>query len=218
MLNCWSIDVARLYDDGVSDEREIVLDESEELYLVMERPPEEAIPLGLVGDWWVAHTKPRTEKRLAQDLCRLGVTHYLPLRRKQTRSRTSGRVTKSIVPVFSGYLFFNATEEGRQRALTTNRIVTTLRVPAQERFVGELRQIHRVIAAQVEYQLHGQIRTGEWVRVTSGPLIGTEGMVVGKLAGMRLILNVGMLGQAVSVRVDRNSLERLSQPSFQSTH
>lgn len=203
-----------LYDGIVGAERTETTDESECLYEAMERPPEEAIPQGLSGDWWVAHTKPRSEKLLATDLMRLGVPYYLPLRRKQTRSRKSGRLSRSIVPVFSGYLFFNASEQSRLRALATNRIVTTLRVPEQERFVGELRQIHRVIAAQVEYQVHGQILDGEWVRVIAGPLEGTEGIVTGRLSRARLILNVGMLGQAVSVRVERNALERLGRPPY----
>lgn len=59
-----------LYDGIVGAERTETTDESESLYEAMERPPEEAIPQGLSGDWWVAHTKPRSEKLLATDLMR----------------------------------------------------------------------------------------------------------------------------------------------------
>ena len=92
----------------------------------MRADPSEAIPDGLSGVWWVAHTKPRNEKALALDLRALDIVIYLPLHHRVTRSRNTGRITRSIVPVFTGYLFFNATEEQRCLALTTNRIAHVL--------------------------------------------------------------------------------------------
>src|SRR5262245_37980874 len=117
-------------------------DRSELLYAVMDLPPEQAVPDSLPGSWWVAHTKPRTEKILADELRILGIPSYLPLRRKQTRSRRTGRISRSIIPVFAGYLFFNGSNEQRYRALTTHRIANVLAVTSQERFIHELRQLH----------------------------------------------------------------------------
>src|SRR5262245_57640435 len=76
-----------------------------------ELSPIEAIPDDLPGRWWVAHTKPRNEKSLASDLVKLGIAHYLPLRRRQTRSRRTRRISRSLIPVFPGYLFFNGLDE-----------------------------------------------------------------------------------------------------------
>lgn len=189
-------------------------DESELLYAVMEIPAEAAIPDGLPGRWWVAHTKPRTEKALARDLRLLGLNYYLPLRRRQTRSRNTGRTSRSIVPVFTGYLFFNGTVEERHRSLTTHRIANILAVTAQDRLISELRHLHRLLVAGLDFQLHPEIQVGQWARVIAGPLIGTEGVVSGRLSRMRLVLNVGMLGQSVSVRVDRDMLECIDPPHF----
>jgi transcriptional antiterminator RfaH len=193
-----------------------VQDESELLYAVMEIPPEVAIPDDLPGRWWVAHTKPRTEKALAHDLRAMGLSFYLPLRRRQTRSRQTRRISRSIVPVFSGYLFFNGTDEERYRALTTHRIANVLAVSAQGRLVAELRHLHRLLVAGMEFQLHPEIQVGQWARVIAGPLTGTEGIVAGRLSRMRLVLNVVMLGQSVSVGVDRDMLERIDRPAFAS--
>jgi transcriptional antiterminator RfaH len=179
---------------------------------LMDRPAEAAIPMDLPGRWWVAHTRPRTEKALAKDLFEMGLAWYLPLRRRQTRSRRTGRKSRSILPVFSGYLFFNATEDERYRVLRTNRIAQVLAAPNQERLVIELRQIHRVLAANLDYKLHTEIRVGQWARVISGALRGTEGIVVTRLSGARLVLNVGMLGQSISVSVEREDLERMDPP------
>jgi len=191
-------------------------DQNELLLTVMNLAPEQAIPDGLPGHWWVAHTKPRTEKALAGDLGAMKIAYYLPLRRRQTRSRHTGRISKSIVPVFASYLFFNGDEEQRHRALNTHRIANVLSVTSQDRFIGELRQLHRVLSARVDLQLHSTLKAGDWVRVVGGPLLGTEGIVTGRLSRTRLVLNVAMLGQSVSVRVDSDALERIDGPSYAS--
>lgn len=175
-------------------------------------PAEEAIPDGLVGRWWVAHTKPRNEKSLAGELVQSGIVHYLPLQPRQTRGRTSRRVYKSVVPIFPGYLFFNATEEERLRALKTNRIVTVIDVPRQESLVRELREIYKAISTGVGLRWHPEIKVGDWARVTSGPLMGVEGIVLQRSGRVRLVLNVVMLGQSVSVEVSDDALERMNAP------
>ncbi|MBU0618594.1 MAG: UpxY family transcription antiterminator, partial [Planctomycetes bacterium] len=108
--------------------------------------PREAIRDNLPGLWWVAHTRPRNEKALALDLRARGIFHYLPLRLRSTRSKTSGRVSRSLVPVFPGYVFFNGDDPQRQHALMTNRIANMLTVVNQAELVGELRQIQRLLA------------------------------------------------------------------------
>jgi transcription antitermination factor NusG len=195
----------------------VTLDEDESLLDAMKLPSEAAVPDGLRGRWWVAHTKPRTEKRLAWELRRGGLTYYLPLRRRQTRSRNTGRISRSIVPVFAGYLFLNCEEHERHRALATHRIVNLLPVASQDRLIGELRQLHGVMAAQIDFQVHDSLKHGDWARVIAGPLAGTEGVVVGRMSRARLVLNVGMLGQSVSVRVDADLLERIEEPDY-NTH
>lgn len=170
---------------------------------------EQAIPDGLNGRWWVAHTRPRNEKRLAAELRSLGIFHYLPLYPRQTRGRVRRRVYRSIIPVFPGYLFFNGTEEQRLRALSTNRIVSVLSVPRQDELVRELRSVQHALAAGVGFRWHPEVRIGDLARVVAGPLMGVEGVVLRRLAKTRLVLNVMMLGQSVSVEVSDDSLEKL---------
>lgn len=173
-------------------------------------PVEEAIPENLAGRWWVAHTKPRNEKSLAGELVQSGIVHFLPLQPRQTRGRASRRVYKSVVPIFPGYLFFNATEEERLKALKTNRIVTVISVPRQDDLVRELREIYKAISTGVGLRWHPEIKVGDWARVTSGPLMGIEGIVLQRSGRVRLVLNVVMLGQSVSVEVSEDVLERMS--------
>lgn len=181
---------------------------------LIQRQPESAIPADLPGRWWVAHTKPRNEKALAQELAALRIFCYLPLSHRLTHSRTSGRTSRSIVPVFTGYVFLNGDDEQRRMALTTNRIAATLPVLNQHEFVGQLQQIQRVLANQTEFEWGPSLAAGDWARVVGGPLMGLEGVVLRKLKRARLALNVQMLAQSVMVEVERDLLEKIDGPSY----
>ena len=176
--------------------------------------PREAIPDNLPGLWWVAHTRPRNEKALALDLRARGIFHYLPLRVRSTRSKTSGRDSRSLVPVLPGYVFFSGGDLQCQHVLMTNRIANMLTVANQAELVGELRQIQRLLASQTEFDWEPAIQVGEWARVIAGPLQGVEGIVCKRLSRLRLALNVRMLSQSVVVEVSRDLLERIDAPSY----
>jgi transcription antitermination factor NusG len=172
-----------------------------------------AIPDGLEGQWWVAHTRARNEKALARDLGRMHIPSYLPLRRKATLSRRTGRSTTSAVPVFTGYVFFNATEQQRYQALTTNRVAQTLYVPDQQALIEQLRGIHQVLLSEAAFEIFTGVRVGQWVRVVAGALSGVEGRVVRKLGRTRLCVSVDILGQSVLVDVDGELLEPIDPPA-----
>lgn len=174
----------------------------------------EAIPDDLPGAWCVAHTRPRQEKQLSDDLQTRGVFHYLPLASRTTRSKNTGRISRSLVPVFPGYLFYVRREDQWNEALRTHRIVSTLAVSDQTEFVGQLRQIHRTLDTGVDFAHGNLFKVGQWARIVSGPLMGLEGIVRRRLSRVRLGLNVQMLGQSISVEVGEDVLERIDGPSY----
>lgn len=163
--------------------------------------------------WWVAHTKPRQEKSLVSDLTTLGIESYLPLFERVTRSRRTGRTSRSWVPVFSSYAFVLATSEDRHRVLRTQRVAQLLVVGDQARLIHELAQVQRVLANPIAFRVHRGLKVGSLARVTSGALAGTEGIVEKRLSGIRLVLNVEMLGQCISVEVLEDMLEPLERPA-----
>ncbi len=174
----------------------------------------EAIPGDLSGCWCVAHTKPRQEKLLSDDLQTRGVFHYLPLSARTTRSKNTGRVSHSEVPVFPGYLFYVRREDQWNDAMMTNRIVSTLAVTDQIEFVGQLRQIHRMLGTGADFERGNLFKVGQWARIIEGPLMGLEGIVRRRLSRVRLGLNVQMLGQSISVEVAQDVLERIDGPTY----
>lgn len=114
------------------------------------------------------------------------------------------------MPVFPGYVFVNSNEKMRYVALKTNRIANALPVMNQAELVAELRDVQRVLLSGSTFTVEKAIQAGQWVRVADGPLRGLEGLVVRRLKGLRLALNVRMLSQAVLVEVAESQLVRIA--------
>jgi len=159
------------------------------------------------GHWWVVHTKSRNEKALAHDLIRRKISYFLPMSWKIQRK--SRRTTRSLLPLFGGYLFFCGREEDRTELMRTDRVANLIEVKDQERLVRELVQIEQALRAGAPLTPHKYVRAGQKCRVIAGPLLGLEGVVSTTRGAMRLLLQVDMLGQAASVEIDIDMIEVL---------
>jgi len=171
--------------------------------------PEEETVESFVGDWWVAHTKSRNEKALAHDLIQKNINYFLPMTWKLSRWR--GRKIRSLLPLFSGYLFFCGGESERLGVLRTNRVANLIEVKDQGTLLRELLQIEQAIRAGVPLVPHHYIKEGQRCRVTTGPLADLQGIVVQSKTMTRLVLQVDMLGQATSVEIDTDIIELIDE-------
>lgn len=159
------------------------------------------------GLWWVAHTRSRNEKALAHDLVHKNISYFLPMTWKVRRR--SRRTIRSLLPLFSGYLFFCGEENQRLVLLRTNRVANILEVKDQEKLLGELLQIEQALRAGASLAPYKYIKAGQRCRVIAGPLLGLEGIVVKTPKAARLVLQVDMLGQAASVEIDIDMIETI---------
>lgn len=157
------------------------------------------------GEWWVAHTKSRNEKALAHDLIRKNMCYFLPMSWKVRRQ--SRRTIKSLLPLFSGYLFFCGNEDERSELWRTDRVANLIEVKDQEKLLKELMQIEQALRAGAPLIPHKYIETGQKCRIMAGPLLGLQGIVVKSKGATRLVLQVDMLGQAASVEIDIDMIE-----------
>ena len=157
------------------------------------------------GCWWVAHTKSRNEKSLAQNFLKWEIPYFLPLREQV--SRRKGRVLKSLLPIFSGYVFFRGDRDQRYLAMTTNRIANIIEVVDQQNLNRELKSIYLALDSGLPVDPHPYIKSGDRCRVTAGAMTGVEGIVIRKKNLVRILLKVDMLGQAAAVEIDADLLE-----------
>jgi transcriptional antiterminator RfaH len=159
------------------------------------------------GQWWVAHTKSRNEKALAHDLIVRNVSYFLPMSWKVRRS--SRRTIKSLLPLFSGYLFFCGQENERLEVLRTDRVANLIQVKDQEQLLDELVQIEQALKAGAPLKPYKYIKKGQQCKVIAGPLMGLQGIVITTTGQTRLVLQVDMLGQAASVEIDVDMIEKI---------
>ena len=159
------------------------------------------------GQWWVVHTRSRNEKALAQDLKSKDISYFLPMSWKV--SRKSRRTTRSLLPLFNGYLFFCGKENERVELLKTNRVANLIEVDNQQKLLDELVQVNQALQSGAPLTPHNYIKEGQRCRVIAGPLMGLEGIVVRSNNAMRLVLQIDMLGQAASVEIDVDMIEVL---------
>ncbi len=167
--------------------------------------PEDKSLRDFTGQWWVAHTKSRSEKALAKDLIQKDISYFLPMSWKVRRQR--GRTMRSLLPLFGGYLFFCGMESQRIEVLRTNRVANLLAVSDQQKLLDELSQIERALRTGLALTSHKYIKAGQHCRVIGGALAGLHGIVVKTRDSARLLLQVDMLGQATSVEIDTDMIE-----------
>ena len=167
--------------------------------------PEEKSICDFAGLWWVAHTKSRNEKALAHDLIRKDISYFLPMNWKV--QRRMGRKTRSLLPLFSGYLFFCGDENQRVEVLRTNRVANLIEVKDQQKLLEDLLQVEQAFRAGATLVPHRYIKAGQRCQVTTGPLADLQGIVIRTKTDTRLVLQINMLGQAASVEIDTDVIE-----------
>ena len=163
----------------------------------------------MTGTWYVLHVKPRTEKKVMAYLERYGFFRYLPLLVKVTKVQR--RKVRRELPIFPGYVFTRLLPDQRIKMLQTNLIVRTIPVPRPREMIHQLRQVNRATRATLQEmkKLACMFKSGDYVRVKSGPLRGTEGYVRYDGEQATICLNVEALGAGVALTISPSDVEKI---------
>jgi transcription antitermination factor NusG len=160
-------------------------------------------------DWFVAHTKPRAEKALARWLLGRSVRYFLPLYRKE--SQLNGRTLTSYMPLFPGYLFVSGGADARYSALASHQVANCLAVHAQEELVDDLQGVYRLMTGDHPISPVADVPPGTPVEVVDGPFAGLTGRVLKPGPRARLVVEVRMIRQGVSVELNRAAVRPLTE-------
>lgn len=159
------------------------------------------------AEWRVLHTKPRQEKGLARDLLAREVPFFLPTVRRPHRS--AGRIRVAEVPLFDGYVFLRADRDQYLDALDSGRVVRALAVPDQAGLVADLRRLRALIGLGGTVERERDLRAGQLVEITAGPLAGLRGTVVRAASGAKFVVAVDFIGEGASVICEGMTLRPL---------
>jgi transcription antitermination factor NusG len=155
--------------------------------------------------WYVVHTRPRCEKKLAEYCEREGISTTLPCYSAVHKYRGKTVVFKK--PLFPGYVFLQMTPNERQKVFQSKYVANLLDVFDQELFVRQLGDILRALDTGLEVRLAPQIGPGSRVCIKSGPLRGMEGWVEQRYGMTTVLLRLDFIGQAAAVKLEADQLE-----------
>jgi transcriptional antiterminator RfaH len=155
--------------------------------------------------WYVAHTRPRCEKKLAQYCKRQGLSVTLPCYRSVRKYNQKTVVFEK--PLFPGYVFLELLPPQRQTVYQSDFVANLLDVGDQALFDHQLRDILRSLETDMEIHLAPQIIPGINVRIKSGPLRGMEGRVEQRSGTVIVHLRLDFIGQAAAVKIEASDLE-----------
>lgn len=163
---------------------------------------------GPARKWWCLHTKPRQEKAAARELRAQRVAYYLPQVVHEDRT-PAGRKTRSVLPLFTSYLFLHGGEPERLLALKGNRLVRVIDVADQAAIHYDLKQIYQMLSSGLAVVPEPTVPVGARVRILNGPLTGIEGRVIRRGKRDQFVAVVHFLGSGATVDLQDWQVEQV---------
>lgn len=159
------------------------------------------------GQWYAVMTRPRHEKKVAEELAIRSVMAFLPL--VSEVHRWSDRRKTVEMPLFPGYVFVRL-------APTPENKVSVLMVGGVLHFVGsaghgapisdaEIDGIRAILGSKTAVYQTSFLKIGQRVRVRGGALDGVEGILAE--CGRRLVVSVNAIQRSVSVTLEGIAVE-----------
>ena len=155
--------------------------------------------------WYVAHTRPRCEKKLLQFCEREKLAASLPC--YPTAHKYRGKTVVFRKPLFPGYLFLQMPIEKRGLILQNDHLANLLDVADQDLLARQLGEILRALDTDLEIRLAPSIAEGARVKIKSGPLRGVEGWVEKRYGMNTVLLRLDFISQAAAVKLEAGELE-----------
>ena len=155
-------------------------------------------------EWFVAHTKPRREKKLVEYCQRQGLCATLPCYNSAHKYR--GKTVVFRKPLFPSYVFLQLHAEQKGAVRQNDHVANLLEVFDQETFRQQLENILVALETDLEVRLAPTIGEGMRVRIKGGPLQGLEGWVEKRQGMTTVLLRLDFINQAAAVKIDADLL------------
>jgi transcriptional antiterminator NusG len=156
--------------------------------------------------WYALYARSRCEQLVATELAAKSFRVFLP--KRATWSRRAGRQHLISLPVFPSYLCLHHAMD-KLSSMEARNARGLMRVLGErwDRLEGipnaAIEAIQRLVAARSPIFPSPYIKESQRVRITHGPLAGTEGILVhSKATTGLLVLSVELLQRSVAIEID----------------
>lgn len=162
-----------------------------------------------VERWYAVSVRPRYEKLATRHLKHQGINCFLPVYRSVRRWKD--RRKELDMALFPGYVFVNLNTRDRLGVLQAPGVLRFVTFQGQPAAVpdSEIRALESSMSAGLGPQPHPYLHKGRKVRVKSGPLVDTEGIMIRRKEGFRLVLSIELIMRSVMLEVDEADVEPL---------
>lgn len=154
--------------------------------------------------WLALYTKPRSEFKAEEQLNSSSIQTYLPTitRLKQW----SDRKKKITEPLFRGYIFIYADEQGRLASVEKQAIVRCLFDNGRPARIPEwqIDNIRKMLETDTNLIVHNGIVPGAKVMIKSGSFEGVIGTVINESSGKSISVSIDLLNRSVIARLPDN--------------
>jgi transcription antitermination factor NusG len=156
--------------------------------------------------WYAAYTCPRHEKCVARQLTEKRIDHFLPLYQECHRWKDRRKLVQ--LALFPGYVFVHIPLEQRLQVLQVASVVQLVSFAGRPAPLAdaEIEALRRGLLANVRVEPHPFLKAGRRARIIHGPLMGSEGVLVRRKQGLRVVLSIDMIMRSVAVEVDEKDI------------
>lgn len=156
--------------------------------------------------WYVAYTYGRHEKAMAEQCGQRGIRAFLPL--YAARRRWNKRRVEVLLPLFPSYVFVRIALAQRLRVLAIPGVASLVSFKGIPAVIPDS-QIDPLMKAVSlgRAEPHVYLQAGKRVRVTTGPLVGLEGMVLDIRNNVHVIVSFEWMSRSVAISLDAAEVE-----------
>ncbi|WP_343674170.1 UpxY family transcription antiterminator [Chitinophaga sp.] len=161
-------------------------------------------------NWFVLYTRPKFEKRIAEQISKLNYESFLPIR--TCFRKWSDRVKRIEEPLFPNYVFVRITSNDSFKLLSVSGVVKLITCEGKPVSVSEseIEIIKKIAVTNPAVTSENLETVGEKVRVISGAFVGMEGELIRKVGKSRLLIRLPAIDHALSVEIDMQALEKIA--------
>jgi len=148
-------------------------------------------------NWFALYTRSRCEFKANELLKSQNITTYLPT--KKTIRKWSDRKKEIELPLFSGYIFINATEKERLLALQQKHIVRCISDAGRPAIVPDwqIENLAKMISNSNNINVIDGLIKGKELEIKSGPFKGIRGILLNVENKNQLAISIELLNRTV---------------------
>jgi transcription termination/antitermination protein NusG len=158
-------------------------------------------------NWFAVFTAPRHEKRVDQHFKLRDIESFLPLYQTPCRWKDGSKKLLQL-PLFPRYIFAHIEVAGRIQVLRVPGVLAIVGgkrifLPIPDSYIHFLREGLR----QGKIEPHQHLTEGTKVRIRSGVMAGTEGVLLRRKRDFRVVLTLDMIMLSMTVEVGIDEIE-----------